>query len=108
MTPESISDTLSSPVLNPAGKLWMASPVGKRLHLKDDDCNALQKCVPATPAQAFVPGAMVERKYDNGDLFRGHVLRVIESSRVCIMCGVEERDSFISFLTLVEPAPDKE
>lgn len=89
----------------------MVSPVGKNIHLKTNECNALQKCLPASPFEAFRPGAAVERKYYNGDLYQGRIEDVLLNFMMAIVrCGDDDDDhilrrTYFYNLTLVKPAP---
>lgn len=104
-------------VRNPGGKTWLMNDMPGNLtgpHLEMASCHEAA-CRPMTPAEAFRKGAVVERKYDNGDIYRGHIVGLIESpsmsyERAEVRCGEDSYKSrypSFSSLTLVKPTPEE-
>lgn len=101
-------------VRNPDGKVWYISyckdgDSHDGPHLFDYTCVRVIEgnigCRPLRPFEAFRPGAMVERKYEDGDIYRGHIVSA-GTNGAKVVCGGFNRSQPFGDLALVKPAPE--
>ncbi len=103
-------------VRNPKGEFWMSTN-GVDLHLLDFDKCIRHECVYARFSEVFRPGAVVQKKYENGSIYRGVIGKpflLTNDIKIPVFCGTQTappgvyRNLHPKDLTLITPAPAAE
>jgi len=90
-------------VRHPDGRVWWTTLEGPELFSERGFSTHAHRM---TSAEAFRPGAFVERKYNDGGIFSGRV-NFVDDDMVSIFCGGRFRTTMLSKITLIKPAPEE-